>query len=69
MVGARCQSPGLSRSVPTARQAIVLNPSGARGNRLADLALRGIVDVDDAHQMAFDAACRLAKGVYKFEQV
>ena len=36
-------------------------------NWLAGLVVRGIVDADDAHQMALDAAYRLAKGVYGFE--
>jgi glucuronate isomerase len=35
-------------------------------NWLAGLVVRGIVDADDAQQMALDAAYRLAKGVYKF---
>jgi len=35
-------------------------------NWLAGLVVRGIVDTDDAHQMALDAAYRLAKRVYKF---
>ena len=35
-------------------------------NWLAGLVVRGIVDMDDAHQMALDAAYRLAKRVYKF---
>jgi len=35
-------------------------------NWIARLVVQGIVDMDDAHEMAIDAAYRLAKQVYKF---
>jgi len=38
----------------------------ASANWLAGLVVRGIVDVDDAHEMIVDTAYRLAKGAYKF---
>jgi len=38
----------------------------ASANWLAGLVVRGIVDVDDAHEMIQDTAYRLAKGAYKF---
>jgi glucuronate isomerase len=37
-------------------------------NWLAGLVVRGIVDEDDAREMALDAAYRLAKRAYKFEE-
>ncbi len=36
-------------------------------NWLAGLVVRGLVDIDDAHEMALDLAYRLAKRSYKFE--
>jgi len=35
---------------------------------LAGLVMRGVVDMDDAHEMALDAAYRLAKRAYKFDE-
>jgi glucuronate isomerase len=35
-------------------------------NWLAGLAVRGIVSVDDAHEMIVDIAYRLARRAYKF---
>ncbi len=40
----------------------------ASANWLAGLVVRGIVDVDDAREMALDAAYRLAKRAYKFDR-
>jgi glucuronate isomerase len=36
-------------------------------NWIAGMVVRGIVDVEDAHEMALDAAYRLAKRAYKFD--
>ena len=38
-------------------------------NWIAGLVVRGIVDMDDAREMIHDAAYRLAKKAYKFDQV
>jgi len=37
-------------------------------NWIAGLVVRGIVDMDDAHEMILDTAYRLAKRAYKFDQ-
>ena len=37
-------------------------------NWIAGLVVRGIVDMDDAREMIVDAACRLARQAYKFEE-
>jgi glucuronate isomerase len=37
-------------------------------NWLAGLAVRGIVDMDDAYEMIHDTAYRLAKRAYRFDE-
>jgi glucuronate isomerase len=39
----------------------------ASANWIAGLVVRGIVDMEDAHEMILDLAYRLAKRAYKFE--
>lgn len=40
----------------------------ARMSIEAGLVMQGMVDMDDAHEMALDAAYRLAKRAYRFSE-
>jgi glucuronate isomerase len=41
----------------------------ASANWIASLVMRGVVDMDDAHEMILDTAYRLAKRAYKFNEL